>query len=111
MWALFPHLKQKFNLIYCFHLKDPNKAYFKFLMSISIILKYLGCNGDLIGNCKIIVFCQETGFSAKHNILLYYLLIMFVQALNFFNKFMPIKEVFSLRFKILIKLLFNVEFF
>ena len=57
---------------------DPNGAYPRFPMLIFIALKYLGCNGDLTGNYKAVMFCWEIGFGIKHSILLYCLLIIFV---------------------------------
>ena len=46
-------------------------------MLISIVLKYLGCDGDLVKSYGAVVFYQETGFGVKHSILLYHLLMMF----------------------------------
>ena len=47
----------------------------------------------------------------RRSILLYYLLITFAQALRAFNKFIPIREVFSLGLKDLIRLLTNIKLF
>ena len=78
MWVLLPHLKQRFNLIYYSCSGDPNKVYLRFLMLISIALGCLGCGGNLAGSYKAIVLCQETSFSVRCSILLYYLLIIFI---------------------------------
>ena len=51
------------------------------------------------------------GFGIRRNILLYYLLITFIQALRAPNRFISIKEVFSLGLKDLIKLLIGIELF
>ena len=80
-------------------------------MLISIVLGCLGCNGDLIGSCKAVMFCQEIGFSVRRSISLYYLLMTFAQALRVSSRSMPIREIFSLGFKDLIRLLINAELF
>ena len=111
MWALLPHLKQRFNLIYYSHSGDPNGAYPRFPMSIFIALRCLGCNSDLAKSRKAVMFCQETGFGVRRSISLYYLLIMFAQISKISGRSTPIKKVFNLKFKDLIKLLISVELF
>ena len=51
------------------------------------------------------------GFSVKYSILLYCLLITFMQALRAPSRSIPIKEVFSSGLKDLIRLLINVKLF
>ena len=51
------------------------------------------------------------GFSVRYSILLYCLLIIFVQALRAFSRFIPIREIFSLKLRDLIRLLTNMELF
>ena len=50
-------------------------------------------------------------FGVRHSISLYYLLMTFIQALRAFNKFIPIREVFSLGLKDLIRLLISTKLF
>jgi len=50
-------------------------------------------------------------FSVRRSILLYYLLITFAQALRAPGRSIPIREVFSLRFRDLIRLLTSIELF
>ena len=59
------------------HSRDPNGAYPRFPMLISIMSRCLGCNSDLIGNHKAVMFCQEIGFGVRRSISLYRLLITF----------------------------------
>jgi len=51
------------------------------------------------------------GFGVRYSILLYYLLITFTQVLKAPSRSIPIKEVFSLGFRDLIRLLINTESF
>ena len=51
------------------------------------------------------------GFGVKYNILLYRLLIIFVQVLRAFSRSIPIRDVFSLGLKDLIRLLINIKLF
>jgi len=51
------------------------------------------------------------GFSIRRSILLYRLLITFTQALRALSRSIPIREVFSLGLRDLIKLLTSVELF
>jgi len=97
--------------MHCSRSGDPNGVYPRFLMSISIVLRCLGCNGDLVGSHRAVMFCQETGFGVRRNISLYHLLIMFVQALRVSGRSMPIREVFNLGFRDLIRLLINIKSF
>ena len=78
MWALPPQLKQRFSLMHRSRSGDPNGAYPRFPVSISIVLGYLGCNGDLAKNYRAVMFCRETGFNVRRSILLYHLLMTFV---------------------------------
>ena len=55
--------------------------------------------------------CQEAGFNVKCSILLYYLLIIFAQVLRALSRSTPIREVFSLGLRDLIRLLISVESF
>ena len=64
--------------MYRSYLKDPIKAYPKFLVLISIALKYLGCSSGLVGNCKTIILCWGADFSVRRSILLYSFLMMFI---------------------------------
>ena len=64
--------------MYRSYLKDPIKAYPKFIVLISIALEYLGCSSGLIGNCKTIILYWGADFSVRQSILLYYLLMMFI---------------------------------
>jgi len=50
-------------------------------------------------------------FGVRHSILLYYLLIMFTQALRAPSRSIPIREVFSLGLRDLIRLLTSIESF
>ena len=50
-------------------------------------------------------------FGVRRSILLYYLLIIFMQALRAPSKSIPIREVFSLGLKDLIRLLTSMELF
>ena len=50
-------------------------------------------------------------FGIRRSILLYHLLIIFMQALRAFNRSIPIREVFSLGLKDLIRLLTSIELF
>ena len=49
------------------------------------------------------------GLGVRHNILLYYLLIMFIQALRALSRFTPIRKAFSLGLMDLIRLLISLE--
>ena len=80
-------------------------------MSIFIVLKYLDYNSDLVGSHRAVMFCQEIGFSVRRNISLYRLLMIFAQASRVSNKSTPIREIFSLGFRDLIRLLINTELF
>ena len=91
------------------YLKDPSGAYPKVLVLISIALGYLDWDNNLIVIYK--VFYWGADFSVRRNILLYYLLIMFVQALRVPNRSIFIKEVFSLGLRDLIRLLINIKLF
>ena len=51
------------------------------------------------------------GFSIRYSILLYYLLIIFTQALRALGRSTPIREIFSLGLRDLIRLLISVESF
>ena len=51
------------------------------------------------------------GFNVRYSILLYYLLIIFIQALRAPSRSTPIKEVFSLGLRDSIRLLTSVESF
>ena len=50
-------------------------------------------------------------FGIKYNILLYYLLIIFVQALRAFSRSILIREAFNLGLRDLIRLLTSIELF
>ena len=50
-------------------------------------------------------------FGIRYSILLYYLLITSIQVLRAFSKSIPIREVFSLGLRDLIRLLINTESF
>ena len=50
-------------------------------------------------------------FGVRYSILLYYLLITFVQALRALSRSIPIKEVFSLGLRDLIRLLTSIKLF
>ena len=59
-----------------------------------------------------LLYCiKKTSFSIRCSILLYCLLIIFMQALRAPNKFIPIREVFSLGLRDLIRLLISIESF
>ena len=94
-----------------FHLGDPIGAYPRFLVLISIVLGCLGCNGDLIGSRRAVMFCHKTGFGVRRSILLYYLLITFIQASRVSSRSTPIRKVFSLGFRDLIRLLISIKSF
>ena len=64
--------------MYYSHLGDPNGVYPRFLVLISIVLGYLGCDSDLAGSCRAVMFYCETGFGVRRSISLYYLLIIFI---------------------------------
>ena len=49
------------------------------------------------------------GFGVRYNILLYYLLIIFIQVLRAFSRSIFIKKVFSLGLRDLIRLLINIK--
>jgi len=51
------------------------------------------------------------GLGVRRSILLYYLLITFAQALRASSRSIPIREVFSLGLKNLIRLLISAELF
>jgi len=53
----------------------------------------------------------RSGFNIKRSILLYRLLITFAQALRALSRSIPIREVFSLGLRDLIKLLISAESF
>ena len=57
------------------------------------------------------VILYQIGFSVRYSILLYRLLIIFVQALKAFSRSIFIKEVFSSGLKDLIRLLISTELF
>ena len=50
-------------------------------------------------------------FGIRHSILLYYLLIIFTQVLRASSRSIPIREVFSLGLRDLIRLLISIESF
>ena len=58
-----------------------------------------------------IILYWKVDLGVKRSISLYHLLIAFTQALKAFSKSIPIKEVFSLKLKDLIKLLISMELF
>ena len=93
------------------YLKDLSGAYFRVLELMFIALGYLYWENNLIGTYRAIVLYLEIGFGVKHSMLLYCLLITFVQVLRAFNKSIPIKEVFSLGLRDLIRLLISMESF
>jgi len=93
------------------YLGDPSKAYPRVLVLISIALGCLGWNNNLVNIYRAIILYQEAGFNIRCSILLYHLLIIFAQALRAFNRSIPIKEVFSLGLKDLIRLLTSTELF
>ena len=41
--------------MYYSYLKNPIRAYPRFLMLISIVLKYLGCGNSLVGNYGAVI--------------------------------------------------------
>jgi len=90
---------------------DLNGAYPRFPVLISIASGCLGCNGDLIGSCGAVMFCQEIGFGVRRSILLYHLLMTFAQALRISSRSTPLREIFSLGFRDSIRLLINTESF
>jgi hypothetical protein len=51
------------------------------------------------------------GLGVRYSILLYYLLMTFVQALRAPSRSIPIREVFSLRLRDLIRLLISMKSF
>ena len=71
----------------------------------------LGLDNDLVDIYRVVILYQEAGLSVKYSILLYYLLITFIQTLRAFSRSIPIKEVFSLRLRDLIRLLISTESF
>ena len=95
----------------CSRSGDPNGAYPRFPVLISIALGCLGCDSDLAGSRRAVMFCQETGFGVRCSISLYCLLMTFVQASRVSGKSMPIREIFSLGFRDSIRLLINAESF
>ena len=95
----------------CFCLEDPSRAYSRVLKLISITSEYLYWEDDLIGSYRAVVLYYGVGLSVSYSILLYRLLITFVQALRALSRSIPIKEVFSLGLRDLITLLISTELF
>ena len=86
------------------YLEDPSRAYARVLVLISMASGYLGWDNSLINIHKVIILYQRADLSIKYNILLYYLLIIFTQVLKAPSRSIPIREVFSLGLKDLIRL-------
>ena len=93
------------------YLEDPSRAYSKVLVLIFIASECLGQNNNLVDIYKTVILYQRAGLGVKYSILLYRLLIIFVQALRVLNRSIPIREVFSLGLRDLIRLLINIELY
>ena len=91
------------------YLINPFRAYLKFPILISIALGCLGWDNILADIHRVLY--QKADFSVRRSILLYHLLITFVQASKAPNKSIPIREVFSSKLKDLIRLLTNTKSF
>ena len=60
---------------------------------------------------RVVILYQKAGFGIRYSILLYYLLIIFMQALKAPSRSIFIREVFSSGLRDLIRLLTNTESF
>ena len=60
---------------------------------------------------RVVILYQKAGFGIRYSILLYYLLIVFMQALKAPSRSIFIKEAFSLGLRDLIRLLISIELF
>ena len=80
-------------------------------MLIFIVLGYLGCGSGLAENYRAIILYWGADFGIRCSISLYCLLMIFIQVLKVFSRSISIREVFSLGFKDLIRLLINTELF
>ena len=92
-----------------FYLEDSSRVYPRVLVLIFIVLEYLDWDNSLIVIYRVLYWGVD--FGVRCNILLYYLLITFVQALRVFNRSTLIKEVFSLGLRDSIRLLISVKLF